>query len=323
MNDLSPEPLDASGRLPEPPPKMVLFTLAALVFLCMILGSGIMALLSQWQNIEIQTIISSFGDESSLPERNFMRGTLLLNHLMTFMVPALIAGWVFYKKSWPQGVRLNMPPDLKVLGLGILFVMSAFPLAQVAFTLNQWLAAQIPFLEDLIKTETASENLIEGLLVMQTPWELLFSVLVMAVVPAVGEELVFRGFIQRHLIRLSGKPLLGIVLTALVFSVVHFQVQRFIAIFLLGTVLGLLFFWTKNLWIPIIAHCLNNGAQVVIAYFNQDKLHEMNKGAGDELPVTLIALSAVIVVVTGYQLWKMCRHQKSPPPDAGNMNSGN
>lgn len=317
MNDLSPGSEDAPENFFEPPPKMVLFTLAGLVFLSMMLGSGILALISHLQNIEIQSVISVFGNDSSLPERNFMRGTLLLNHLMTFMVPALIAGWVFYRRNWPKGVMLHRAPEAKMLGLGVLFVMSAFPLAQLAFTFNQWLVEQIPFLDGLVKTETASENLIEGLLIMQSPWEVLFSLLVMAVVPAIGEEMIFRGFIQRHLIRLTKKPVLGIVLTALVFSLAHFQIQRFLAIFLLGAVLGLLFFWTKNLWIPIAAHCLNNGAQVVIAYFNQDKLNELNQGAGEEMPLPLILLSVFLLAVTGYQLWKANRPNRTLPPDKG------
>ncbi len=320
MNDFTPETEDEAGKILEPPPKMALFTLGGLVFLCMMLGSGIIALTCQIQGIDIQEVFSSFGKESAPDERNFMRGTLLLNHMMTFLVPAIIAGLVFYKKRWPEAVLLDQKPNPGVLTLGVLFVTFAFPLAQVAFSANRWVVKQIPFLNDLVNTEAATEGLVEGLLVMQSPWELLFSLLVMSVVPAIGEEMVFRGFVQRHLIRLTSRPALGIGLTALLFSLAHFQIQRFLAILILGVVLGLLFYWTKNLWIPIAAHFLNNGAQVVIAYFNQDKLSELNTGAGEDMPLPFIIVSAVLFAVVGFQLWK--KSQNHPLPNEEPDTSG-
>jgi uncharacterized protein len=277
----------------------------------MMLGSGIIALACQLQNIDIQEVFAAFGKDSPLQERNFMRGTLLLNHMTTFLVPPLIAGWIFYKKRWPEASQLDQKPQVGTLGLGILFVMTAFPLAQAAFTANRWLVEQVPFLDALVKTETATEGLVEGLLVMHSPWELLFSLLVISIVPAIGEEMVFRGFIQRHLIRWTNKPALAIGLTALLFSLAHFQIQRLLAILMLGVVLGLLFYWTKNLWVPIAAHFLNNGAQVVLAYFNQEKLRELNQGTGEDLPAAVVIVSAVLFAFTGYRLWK--KHRPPAP----------
>ncbi len=91
---------------------------------------------------------------------------------------------------------------------------------------------------------------------------------------------------QQKLIEITGKPALGIALTALIFSITHFEIQRFFAILLLGGVLGLLFYWTKNLWVPIAAHFLNNGAQVIIAWLNPEKINELKDGAGEDDPTT-------------------------------------
>jgi hypothetical protein len=146
--------------------------------------------------------------------------------------------------------------------------------------------------------------MLEGLLVMQTPWEMVASLVVMAVVPALGEELVFRGIGQQRLVEATRKPALSIALTALIFSVTHFEIQRLFAILLLGGVLGLVFHWTKNLWVPIAAHFLNNGAQVVIAYLNPGKISEMKDGAAEELPLAVILTSAAVFAMTGFFLWK-------------------
>lgn len=303
MDDLQPEIQNTPGTY-GPPPPMVLLTLAGLIFLCWFAGSGIVALACELQGINMHDALASFSTSSTLEERNFVRGALLINHTATFLVPAILTGWFFYKTDWPKAVALNNQLDLRTLGLSILFIMAAFPIAQEAFLVNRWLVEQIPSLQALVETETATENLMEGLLIMQSPWEMLFSLLVMALVPAIGEEMIFRGHVQQQVTRWINQPLLAIGLTAFIFSLIHFQIQRFLAILWLGLVLGLLLYWTKNLWIPIAAHFLNNGAQVVIAYFNQDKLTEMNEGAGEDLPFSVVLISAGLLVITGIMLWK-------------------
>jgi hypothetical protein len=298
----------------SPPPKLVLLTLSGLIFLCWIAGSGLVFMACEQQGIDLQGALAGFGKNGTLEERNFVRGALLINHTATFLLPALITNWIFFKNEWQQKLALNNPLDLRTLGLSVLFMMAAFPIAQEAFLANRWLVEQIPSLRSLVETETATENMMEGLLVMQSPWELLFSLLVMGIVPAIGEELVFRGTVQKQIEKWTSRPLLTIGLTAFLFSLVHFQIQRFLAILWLGLVLGLLLFWTKNLWIPIAAHFLNNGAQVVVAYFNQEKLNDLNQGVGEELPLSLLLASAGLIVLAGFQLWKNSVKPSAIPP---------
>ncbi|MBI1227457.1 MAG: CPBP family intramembrane metalloprotease [Bacteroidetes bacterium] len=286
-----------------PKPVMVLLTLLLLIGLCAILGNGLLMLAANFRGISLHDAIS-IDEHSSQGSRYFVRAALFLNHTASFLVPAILTLWLFYKKKSFKAASLNVPPDLSMLLLGLLFVMSAFPLAQVAFLANQWLVGQFPALQTWVHTEKLTVKLMEGLLVMQSPWEMVASLIVMAIVPALGEELVFRGIGQQKLIEITGKPALGIGLTALIFSITHFEIQRFLAILLLGLVLGLLFYWTKNLWIPIAAHFLNNGAQVFIAWFNQDKINQLKDGAGDNLPTTVILASAAVFVTSGFFLWK-------------------
>ncbi len=284
-------------------PVMVLMTLLLLIGLCSIVGSGLLMLAAHFRGIGLHEALN-IDANSSEGSRYFVRMALFLNHTASFLLPALLTLWLFYKKKWLKAASLNVPPDLSTLMLGLLFVMSAFPLAQVAFLANKWLVEQFPMLQSWVHTEKLTIKLMEGLLVMQTPWEMVASLVVMAIVPALGEELVFRGIGQQKLIEITGRPALGIALTALIFSITHFEIQRFLAILLLGGVLGLLFYWTKNLWIPIAAHFLNNGAQVIIAWLNQEKIGELKDGAGDDLPLAVILTSAAVFATSGFFLWR-------------------
>ncbi len=302
MDDVQVETEDTSTYF-MPKPSMVLLTMLLLIGLCAILGNGLLMLAASLRGIGLHEAIS-IDENSSQGSRYFVRAALLLNHSASFLLPAIFTLWFFYKKKSLKVASLSTPPDLSILLLGMLFVMSAFPLAQLAFVANQWLVGQFPALQTWVHTEKLTVKLMEGLLVMQSPWEMVASLVVMAIVPALGEELVFRGIGQQKLIEITRKPALGIALTALIFSITHFEIQRFLAILLLGGVLGLLFYWTKNLWIPIAAHFLNNGAQVIIAWFNQDKVSQLKDGAGEDLPMTVILASAAVFVTSGFFLWK-------------------
>ncbi len=302
MNDVQVESENNSTYF-APKPVMVLLTMMLLIGLLAIVGNGLLMLAASFRGMGLHEALD-IDENSSESSRYFVRLALFLNHTASFLLPALLTLWLFYKRKGLKAASLSVPPDLSTLMLGLLFVMSAFPLAQLAFVADKWLVDQFPALQTWVHTEKMTVKLMEGLLVMQTPWEMVASLVVMAIVPALGEELVFRGIGQQKLIEITGRPALGIALTALIFSITHFEIQRFLAILLLGVVLGLLFYWTKNLWIPIAAHFLNNGAQVIIAWLNQEKISELKDGAGDDLPLAVILTSAAVFATSGFFLWK-------------------
>lgn len=268
---------DQKPEIPQSSPGRIILTVVALFFLGSAVGGGTIQLMCDWQGIPIADALKDFGPESTAPERNFVKGLLILNHLSSFLLPCLIAGLLFYKRQWPERLELRLFPGIRTFWLALLILLCAFPVAQGLFELNRWILGHFAFSEQLLELEGASENLQIGLLKMDSIWELITSIIAMALVPAIGEELLFRGFLQTQLIRAMKNPVTGILIAALFFSLIHFQAQRFLAIFWLGTVLGLLYFWTKNLWVPIFAHFLNNGVQVVVAWFYQEDLQALNQ----------------------------------------------
>lgn len=249
----------------------------AFFFLGSAIGGGIIQLMCDWQGISINEVLEEFGSGSSASERYFIKGLLILNHLSSFLIPCLLAAYLFYNEHWPDSLLLRTAPTIKTLGLTIVLLLCAFTIAQGLFEFNRWLLGQFGFNEKLLELEEAMENLNVGLLKMESGWELLTSLLAMALVPAIGEELFFRGFIQKQLMRTLTHPISGILVASLFFSTIHFQAQRFLAIFWLGIVLGLLYYWTHNLWVSIFAHFLNNGMQVLAAWYFQDNVEAINE----------------------------------------------
>lgn len=101
---------------------------------------------------------------------------------------------------------------------------------------------------------------------------LAFNLFMIALLPALGEELLFRGVLQRSVARWSGSAHVAVWVAAIVFSAIHMQFLGFVPRLLMGAVLGYLLLWGGNLWYPIIAHFTNNAAAVVLTYAQQ---HDM------------------------------------------------
>ena len=90
--------------------------------------------------------------------------------------------------------------------------------------------------------------------------------LIIALIPAFGEELLFRGLIQKGLFKSWGNIHLAIWLSAFLFSALHLQFLGFIPRFLIGGLLGYLFFWSGSIWLPILAHFVNNATAVLLSF---------------------------------------------------------
>ncbi len=122
-----------------------------------------------------------------------------------------------------------------------------------------------------------------ALLKMKSIGDLLINLIVVALVPAICEEFLFRGGLQRTFLRWIKNPHVAIWISAIIFSAIHFQFYGFFPRLLLGAAFGYIYFWTKSLWYTIFAHFLNNGFAVGIAYYFQRNNMPIN--ADEEIPV--------------------------------------
>jgi membrane protease YdiL (CAAX protease family) len=153
----------------------------------------------------------------------------------------------------------------------------------------------------------ATETLL-NLIQMDNIGELLINLLLMALLPALGEELVFRGVVQQYGYALFKRKTVSVWLTALLFSAIHFQFEGFIPRFLLGLVLGYLFYWTNQILIPIILHFANNAIMVTASYSLPAEDLKLDQPMVNEIPVYLVIGAIVLMIpLAGYFI----RHQKT------------
>ena len=118
-----------------------------------------------------------------------------------------------------------------------------------------------------------------------------------AILPAIGEELLFRGVIQRFLYVNTKNAHLAIITTSLFFGIIHLQFFNMLALTFMGVVLGYLYYWSKNLWVPIFAHFFHNGLQVCWTYLYNIDMVETHVEEVETLPLYFIIPSGIVLFV--------------------------
>jgi len=127
-----------------------------------------------------------------------------------------------------------------------------------------------------------------------SPMQFLFGFIIIAIIPAIGEELVFRGMIQSELQRGTGNMHLAIWLSAILFSAIHMQFFGFVPRMLLGALFGYLYAWSGNLWLPVIAHFTNNGFTIILLYLQQLGHFDYDIESTESAPWPYVLLFSII-----------------------------
>jgi membrane protease YdiL (CAAX protease family) len=144
--------------------------------------------------------------------------------------------------------------------------------------------------------EIALKELTEYLTSFDTLPQLLIGFVVIALIPAIGEELLFRGLIQPRMYRLTGNIHAAIWITGFIFSAIHLQFYGLIPRMLLGVLFGYLYIWSGNLWYPIIGHFTNNGFTLLMIYLHNRKTIDLDIEATSSVPVGTAVLSGVVTL---------------------------
>ena len=283
-----------------------LLLLVVIILLSTMLGLGGIYLLGEWKGINIEEAYASIRSANSIGIRNYIRSVLMVNHLTMFVLPALLIAVLIYKGDWAKQLDINKIPRFDLLALGSLMLIFALPFAQGLVQLTKLL----PLPEWAINIEEQTGEMIENLLVVDASYELLFNILVIAVIPAIGEELVFRGWIQKKLSILFKNPSIAVWIAAIIFSAIHLQFEGFLARMVLGVVLGYLYFWTKNLWVPIFAHFVNNAMQIIVQHFYATDISNMDTESMGQKPIFIGFIFLFLVFMTGRVIQNITKREE-------------
>jgi len=202
----------------------------------------------------------------------FVKFYQLINQLGVFILPVLF--YSFFVSSSPGNyLLLNKRPNTTNLILLGMVVFTILPFINFLGEINQNLTLPEAFsgIEIwMLEKEEQARHLIEIFLKTNTISGLLVNLFIMALVPALGEELLFRGVLLRLFKEMTKNAHLAVFISAFLFAAIHFQFYGFLPRFFLGIILGYSFVITQNLWVPIFIHFVNNAASVIVFFLHHN-----------------------------------------------------
>ena len=164
-------------------------------------------------------------------------------------------------------------PILLLLVLVIMF--GSTPITELLSNINEKIPLP-PYLKWMREMEDSATKLMNAVLIMKTFWAMLGNLLLIGLLTAIVEELMFRGCLQTILFKWTKNIHLAIWITAALFSAFHMEFFGFLPRLFLGALFGYFVAWSGSIWTSIWAHFLNNGTIVVVMYLYQQKVINLN-----------------------------------------------
>jgi len=260
------------------------FIATIIIFIQIIATSGLSA--------DILDLI--YSDPTYMRELQFIAG------IGQFLVPTLACAY-FFSDDYKAYLSLDTHSSYKVYILTFFVAIVFLPISNFTGMLNQQMALPewLSGLEEWMRaSEAAAAEATEMLLTGKSIWTLLANLLLIAVLAGVGEEFFFRGVGQNIVGKLFKNHHVVIWVVAIIFSAIHMQFYGFLPRMLLGAYFGYLLYYTKNMWLPVLAHFTNNAFIVIFYYFYQDSTEELEQmdaiGWGDTWWVAVAAAALFV-----------------------------
>lgn len=220
------------------------------------------------------------GNASSVVSQKIFQ---LISALFLFVLPVVFLSRYWYQEPVKE-YSLNKIPMFNQILLVFFLVIIIQPCINMLAYVNEQiqLPQALEGLEKIFKdAELSAAETTKKLLTVSTIGGYIFNLFLIALLPAISEELFFRGAVQKIFSEKFSKYI-AVWITAFFFSLIHFQMYGFIPRMILGAILGYLLVWTRSLWIPILAHFLNNALAISVAYFSNSnnyltKLEDLGK----------------------------------------------
>ena len=276
----------------------------------------IVALIPLLSRVDLKTLTSSKDMMETLfvpGNAGVLRVVQFLSTLFLFFVPTVFYALICHKKTFTHlGFKQNV--NLKQVGVVILIMIFAIPLVGILSEITEKLPFSKATFDKFKAAEDAYNKQVNIIGRMENFWDYLLSLVMLAILPAVFEETLFRGGVQNLLSRWWKMPILAVVVTSIIFSAVHGSYLGFLSRFVLGFILGWMYHRTGNLWLNIIAHGFYNATAVTILYITKLKDPGVDLAKADpQFPLWTGLFSVIILYVLFVFFEKVSRYQINLP----------
>ena len=272
---------------------LIAFCIAGLIF------ADVIAI-PVWQNMTGQSFKNFEKGLTDPANSDAVKIIQSISSVLGFFLPALVVAYILNRKP-AKLLGFTGPVAFRPLSL-VLGIMILALLVSVSLT---WFNDRIPIPESwrvqFTKAEEIYNQRLEAIMKLDSTGEFILSLVVMAFLPALCEETLFRGGLQNFLTRATKIPWLSILIVSIIFSLAHWSYFGFMSRLFLGIILGLIYHYTGRLWLCIIAHFLNNALAVTMLYVNKLQGKPMKDAVGENASVAWPII--LLPVVIGLLIW--------------------
>lgn len=253
---------------------------------------------------------SVFSGQMPILSGQLLRIIQTVQSFFVFILPALLFAWLADKN--PTGyLYFEKKNKTLVIMLVVIASLVVIPFINRLAYINEQMTFPdfLSGLEHRIrKSEKTLQETMNVMLQMDSPVILLYNIFLFGVLAAVGEELLFRGVIQRLIADASKNVHIGIWAAGFIFSAIHFQFfDGFFPRLLLGAWFGYLLYWSKSLWLPILAHFVNNATAVVISYMQQCGVIDSQADTIGKDDMILSGISIIVFGIVTLAIYKFAK----------------
>ena len=277
----------------------------------------LLVLISSFIGIVLSSII--FPTEADIlleGNKNKLKISQFIVSVFIFIIPCMLLSYFSTKKSFNI---FGFKSELKRQNILLILFMMIFiqPFVVFCMQLNasflHSVSDYIPVIYNQMELmEDKAAELTNFFLSMNSPMDLLFNLFLIALIPAIGEELFFRGIVQKKLGNILKSPHVAVITTSFIFSAIHMQFFGFLPRFILGLILGYLFYYSANLWMSVLGHFINNALGVFLMYsaFANKLTPDITNIKNTDISL-FQAFFSVSVVLIFFYLYKQINYQKS------------
>jgi uncharacterized protein len=281
-----------------------LFISLAIILLSFLMAQVLVSVLISLVPTEIsQNIHTANPEDLSSAQISFLKVLQFIAAIFTFLLPAIVIALIF-SRNIGETLFLKQKSSFWVYLLSSLVLISSIPWMNMVIEWNAEI--NLPFsLEVVFKAlEEAAMRSTEIMLQGDGFSTLLINILLLALVPALGEEIFFRGLIQGMIYKYSRNKHLAVIVAAFLFSAIHFQFYGFVPRMLLGAFFGYLVIYTNSIWPAVWAHFLNNSMAVVSYFILGNDISGIDDLGSKEQNAVFILVSIVISGMLMYLLFR-------------------
>ncbi len=226
-----------------------------------------------------------FGLDLSVPWH--LRMVMAFNQAVAVLAPSLLLNKMLAgnrKTGFISSLRRR--PSARYASMSFLAAVAVLPLMSFLSHANAFAIPGSGWLHELSMSEDALVQSVYSLLFDDAgSWGWVGNFMVLAVIAGICEEFLFRGIVQGFLAKVLARPGIAVVISALIFSLVHLQVSEFLPRFAMGVMLGYAYFLSGNIWVPVVMHVSNNGFALLFSRFGLDDTFLL---AGISLPAFIL-----------------------------------